>query len=507
MTSKKKNNKNNKNKKNKKDDNGDIINTSSKPPSSPKNHSLSPQQLEYSKKTPSTTTTTSSYSSIILGFPDDDYISLKEDNDPYATKIGGIPNWLIESCPASYDFMICKNCGKEMFLLFQGYVPLENSIYDRVIYVWGCNQQKCMKKHSGSFRVIRAHRLDEGYARKQKQQQQQKKEQNKINSQVSLISGFNLGEELFLSTSNSLTVDNNGLSVKLFRNEEDNTSPSSEKIEDVIATATTVSSIPKTWSQIVESNLNNLNDKYNNNNNNNSDNNESELCADINSKLSLQSSTTWPKKISYFPGKYIYVTEEIIESKSISLDNCKDYNNNNNNNNENGDWVGEEYEKPSLPKGVDKAFMKFMKRVNEFPNQCIRYEFNGQPLLYNQSDITAKLLLSSISSSQYYYSKKIITHKLPKCPKCGSIRVFEFQLMPNILCVLPINNKNNDDDDDDDDRSNNNNNNNNNISQFNFGMEWGTIMIFTCSKDCELEGVGTNNVSYYEELVLIQYEE
>lgn len=48
--------------------------------------------------------------------------------------------------------------------------------------------------------------------------------------------------------------------------------------------------------------------------------------------------------------------------------------NKSNNNNESDDWVGEEYEKPNLPKGVDKAFMKFMKRVNEWPNQCIRLE-------------------------------------------------------------------------------------------------------------------------------------
>ncbi|CAG8576364.1 1527_t:CDS:10 [Diversispora eburnea] len=278
-----------------------VDNTLLKSSSSSKNPSLFPQQLEYSKKKPSTTITSSSYSSIILGFPDDNYISLKEDNDPYATKIGGIPNWLIESCPASYDFMICKNCGKEMFLLFQGYVPLENSIYDRVIYVWGCNQQKCMKKHSGS----------------------------KIHSQISLTSGFNLGEKLFLSTSNSLTVDNNELGVELFRNEEDNTSLSSEKVEDVIATA-----IPKTW----------------------------KLCADINSKLSLQSWTG------------------------------------------NGDWVGEEYEKPSLPKGIDKAFMKFMKRVNEFPNQCIRYEFNGQPLLYNQNCELEVLGTNNVS----YYEELVL---------------------------------------------------------------------------------------------------
>jgi hypothetical protein len=85
-------------------------------------------------------------SSILLGFPDSD-ISEQDDNDPYTTKIGGKPNWLRESHPLSYDVIICKNCGKDMFLLFQGYVPLENSVYDRIIYVFGCNEQKCMNKN------------------------------------------------------------------------------------------------------------------------------------------------------------------------------------------------------------------------------------------------------------------------------------------------------------------------------------------------------------------------
>ncbi|CAG8705450.1 15894_t:CDS:2, partial [Acaulospora colombiana] len=41
---------------------------------------------------------------------------------------------------------------------------------------------------------------------------------------------------------------------------------------------------------------------------------------------------------------------------------------------------------------------------------------------------------------------------------------------------------------------------NDGVSQFDFGMEWGTIMVFTCSKDCNLDEVGEDSVSYYEEL-------
>ncbi|CAJ0881941.1 8674_t:CDS:2 [Entrophospora sp. SA101] len=81
---------------------------------------------------------------ILLGFPDGN-IQSGQDNDVYTTKIGGRPIWLDERFPLSRDLVMCKNCGREMVLLFQGYIPLPLSPYDRVIYVWGCNQQNCMK--------------------------------------------------------------------------------------------------------------------------------------------------------------------------------------------------------------------------------------------------------------------------------------------------------------------------------------------------------------------------
>ena len=83
--------------------------------------------------------------SVLLGLPDGE-LSLNEDVDPYATKIGGVPNWLLPSCPVSTHVIICKNCDEQMFLLFQGYAPLKDSPYERVIYVWGCNRQRCMKR-------------------------------------------------------------------------------------------------------------------------------------------------------------------------------------------------------------------------------------------------------------------------------------------------------------------------------------------------------------------------
>ncbi|CAG8582230.1 9163_t:CDS:2, partial [Dentiscutata heterogama] len=236
---------------------------------------------------------------------------------------------------------------------------------------------------------------------------------------------------------------------------------------------------------------------------------DSKLYDDVSTKLVISdvsetlSKSPWPEKIPFFPAQYLYITEEILEEKpdpnlkkyesylNVSLDNNED---------DSFDWMGEEYEKSRLPKGVDKAFRKFSDRVSEWPDQCIRYEFDGQPLLYNQSDSTASLLLSPPHGS--VKQLKTSTQRLPKCPKCGSKRVFEFQLMPNMLCILPTGEY----------AANSSEKKSGiegskcGIAQFDVGMEWGTVMIFTCQKDCEMYNVSKDEVSYYEELVLVQYE-
>ncbi|CAG8495648.1 5661_t:CDS:2 [Acaulospora morrowiae] len=439
----------------------------------PSNQDHSPCSKPSKKITSSPTTV-----SILLGFPDGD-LSLEDDVDPYLTKIGGVPNWLIALCPASHDLIVCNNCGRDMFLLFQGYVPFEDSVYDRVFYVWGCNQHRCMKR-PGSFRALRSHRLNEEYARKN--QKKNKPNSSKVDS------------SLHASTINFDDSSTGGLGGMLFMDGDSSLigeiTTSFESIQD---------SSMSTWNLAAGSDQKDRGDV------------ESKLCDEITSKLILNPSsqqcpkTSWPEKIPFFPAKYIYIAEEVMKEENSFAD-LKKYERYLNISmeeenffvdDENDDWSGEKYEKSRLPKGVDKAFKRFSERVNEWPEQCIRYEFDGQPLLYNQSDSTASLLLSPPYGS--VKQLKTTTHQLPKCPKCGSRRAFEFQLMPSLLCVLPIGEYSSD--------TQSNAASNNGISQFDVGMEWGTIMIFTCSQDCNLDGVGDDGVSYYEELVLVQYEE
>ncbi|OAD01904.1 hypothetical protein MUCCIDRAFT_40173 [Mucor lusitanicus CBS 277.49] len=127
-------------------------------------------------------------------------------------------------------------------------------------------------------------------------------------------------------------------------------------------------------------------------------------------------------------------------------------------------WQGETYEKQHLPKGVDKQFKKFTERVECAPSQCVRYEFNGQPLFYTGLRPQDQQLITS------------------PCKYCKGPRVFEFQLMPNVKNV--------------DAKTV--------LDSWNVGMEFGTILVFVCQKDCHQGSI--EDVSYMEETALVQYE-
>eukprot|EP00842_Homolaphlyctis_polyrhiza_P005587 jgi/Hompol1/6029/HPOL_002355-RA len=138
-------------------------------------------------------------------------------------------------------------------------------------------------------------------------------------------------------------------------------------------------------------------------------------------------------------------------------------------------WIGEEYETMDL--GMDKLFKKFQKTVAKAPEQCIRFIFGEsrygiktEPLWYKMDSVQSAL------SSQ----------SAPPCSLCGGKRVFECQLMPNVLNVLPINtvacaepvessstvvDKKTAVD----------------IQKLHAGMDWGTVLIYSCERDCEAE--------------------
>jgi pre-rRNA-processing protein TSR4 len=145
---------------------------------------------------------------------------------------------------------------------------------------------------------------------------------------------------------------------------------------------------------------------------------------------------------------------------------------------------GGKEDKDLYESAMDKTFQKFADRVAQNPEQVIRYEFSGSPLLYSAVDPVGKLLSPLMHKSE---GKVIITggeaSRIPRCENCGALRVFEVQLTPHAIAVLEEDEMSVD------------------------GMDWGTIILAVCSKDCKAPDTSNGEVGYLEEWVGVQWEE
>lgn len=134
---------------------------------------------------------------------------------------------------------------------------------------------------------------------------------------------------------------------------------------------------------------------------------------------------------------------------------------------------------------MDAAFQRFADRLAQNPEQSIRYEFAGTPLLYSKTDAIGKALAPTqpdgvgvtVSSSGGG------TKGMPRCPNCGGPRTFEVQLCPHAITELEAEELSLD------------------------GMDWGTIIVGVCERDCQARSVQEGQVGYLEEWTGVQWEE
>lgn len=121
------------------------------------------------------------------------------------------------------------------------------------------------------------------------------------------------------------------------------------------------------------------------------------------------------------------------------------------------------------PKQLDKTFYRFEKEIRHEPWQVIRYEWEGNPLLASH--------LSHVDEfgGEVSFPFPIVV----PCTHCGSKRVFECQLMPAILSVLPVGQS-------DFLRHIPRSNREPSSMYATLEMDWSTILIYSCSADCGL---------------------
>eukprot|EP01133_Synstelium_polycarpum_P001506 gene1506-1753_t len=124
---------------------------------------------------------------------------------------------------------------------------------------------------------------------------------------------------------------------------------------------------------------------------------------------------------------------------------------------EDGEWASETYEYVK-----DRLFSKFIKRLSHAPGQCLRYSFGGQPLVMS-------------------HDGKSKVESLPKCIKCGNVKVFEFQILSTIIAQV------------------------NHTKPKNGELDFGNAFIYTCAKHC-FDKVANihNDVIYIEDSILIE---
>ncbi|KAG5455353.1 MAG: programmed cell death protein 2 [Olpidium bornovanus] len=255
-----------------------------------------------------------------------------------------------------------------------------------------------------------------------------------------------------------------------------------------------------------------------------------EIVGDVSSRLSAVSleaspsgSTDSPPGPS-FPPYYLYLIEECAEpdyvkgylsdlaqKDAVEMDVNEDApGREGRKSRKDGDWADEGYEKASFPRGVDKTLRRFMDRLRRHPAQCVRYNAEAQggsglPLLYSHADPVGRRVAEGRTAGSV----------ISVCPRCGSRRAFECQLMPNVISVLRASEHaapdagapraqrrlregggsaveeafdaiwNADD-----------------------GMEFGTVLIYTCERDCHIASeTADNEIGYFDEVALVQLEQ
>lgn len=201
------------------------------------------------------------------------------------------------------------------------------------------------------------------------------------------------------------------------------------------------------------------------------------------SATTTTSTTPAPATIKYecknkFPGIYLHIDEEIIIEKREKV--VPSYSSDGPVGTEE-EWSGEQYEKIRVP-GIDKSFSRFQKRIAHYPRQCVRYivssssagDGKSAPLLFRDCDLSVELKKSTTSCA-------------------SNPSYFEMQLMPAILSFIPTESEEFIKHISKDKRSKN--------PIISDGMEWGTVLIYSCGSACF-----ENEAQISEGSVIIQLE-
>ncbi|KIJ61996.1 hypothetical protein HYDPIDRAFT_42259 [Hydnomerulius pinastri MD-312] len=425
---------------------------------------------------------------VLLGVPDGSVETESDVKDAAVSRIGGLPA-LLPSPEPPFSSSQCKVCSNPMELLVQVWCPFEDSPMDRALYIWGCARTACQRQ-AGSVRAWRGLRYNATYASKLEKKKARKQAQEKARSPPPVPApaaspfsmqgspapmAFGLGDAIFGQPASDPPIQS--ASEEEGDDHSDAESDASSSSEHSLITAMASATV---------------------------------------------SASFWEAAPSY-PALYLSTMSEYIpqppKSKIPANARIEDPAEDDSKAGKDVSWAFEAYEN-SLE--VDNVFDRFTKRVSHTGEQCIRYELKGTPLPFASDKVFEALFPAPpqdplpVTKAEFKVvpavKRSYSTASIPTCPSCKSNRVFECQLMPNLINVL----RDSVQDKEADVRKLTDEQRIKAVQDAlkrsrepgSRGMEWGTCMVFSCENDCCLSEEGKDlKEAWREEYVLVQWDD
>ncbi|TFY72314.1 hypothetical protein EVG20_g694 [Dentipellis fragilis] len=389
--------------------------------------------------------------SVLLGVPDGPVETDSDLTDAAVSRIGGLPVGLIPVMSIHTEYIdYCRQCSGPMELLVELWCPFEGSAYDRALYIWGCGQGDCQKK-DGSIRAWRGLRYNEIYARKIKSKIIRKTapEESIASVGAEKSNPFALGKQA--------AAPSGGLGTSIFGGPPSEVKGDSDDSRGVDPDP-------------------------------DSDSESSIVVALASSTLS---DSPW-RMAPYHPAQYLSTLSEYIPppKKAKRIPSHADEQENEDGNT----WSSEKYENSM---DTDHIFERFTDRVALEPEQCVR-------LFVHDMEHQTSTMVTKADFKVNDIARRVFD-SVPPCPFCHSKRVFECQLMPNLINVFKERAQADEKMTDEERRKD--------VELLlkgtkGRGMDWGTVMVFSCEKDC-CPGTDGKPGAYgwMEEAVLVQWDD
>ena len=375
------------------------------------------------------------------------YASKEPTSDDFS-QLGGSPSWLDPSAPASATAASCRSCKSIMPLLLQlnADLPERFSGHERRLYIWGCRNRQCRRK-DGAVRAWRCTRPNP--------------ETESNGEHVEIKQGgpkIDLGASLFGATT---TIGSSPTSTNPFASAPAPASslaakPAQKPQPDLSATfaeKARISTPPPHMDQSQE--------------------------PPYPTDPSLQPQ---PYPTYHIDAEAEYLAPTSSSSNGAESSQYKAFLDQAENAEPTSGDSAED--KQLYEDSHDKTFQHFADTIAQNPEQVLRYDYGGQPLLYSRNDKIGRLMHRQAQDTNTKVQLGGSIMAIPRCPCCAAHRVFEVQLTPQTITELEA----------EEDA----------VKMLTEGLEWGTVIVAVCDRDCYGRD---GNASWREEWVGVQWEE